>query len=144
MKLPIYQIDAFASRVFAGNPAAVCPLDEWLPDATMQAIALENNLSETAYFCREGDGYRIRWFTPTVEVDLCGHATLASGYLLLTRLAPDAHDVRFSSRSGPLRVLRRGDRFALDFPVSPPVPAAAPEELVSALSCIRRDCDRPW
>jgi PhzF family phenazine biosynthesis protein len=102
MQLPIYQIDAFTSRVFAGNPAAVCPLDAWLPDATMQSIAAENNLSETAYFVRENGGYRIRWFTPGVEVDLCGHATLASGYLLLARLTPEADTVEFASRSGPL------------------------------------------
>ena len=100
MELPLYQIDAFTSRVFAGNPAAVCPLDAWLPDATMQAIAAENNLSETAYFVRENGGYRIRWFTPGVEVDLCGHATLASGCLLLTRLTPEADAVDFASHSG--------------------------------------------
>ena len=134
MQLPIYQIDAFASRVFAGNPAAVCPLAEWLPDATMQAIAAENNLSETAYFCREKDGYRIRWFTPAVEVDLCGHATLASGYLLLTRYMPTADAVAFSSHSGPLRVTRKGELFTLDFPVQPAEPSAIPDGLADALS----------
>jgi len=134
MQLPIYQIDAFASGVFAGNPAAVCPLDKWLPDATMQSIALENNLSETAFFVREEDGYRIRWFTPTVEVDLCGHATLASAYLFLTKLQPDAEDVRFQSRSGPLRVTRDGDMLTLDFPVQPPAPATMPTGLVDAMA----------
>jgi len=134
MQLPIYHIDAFASRVFAGNPAAVCPLAEWLPDATMQAIAAENNLSETAFYCREPGGYRIRWFTPGVEVDLCGHATLASGYLLLTRFMPDADAVSFASRSGPLRVVRAGDLFTLDFPAQPAVPGALPEGLAGALS----------
>jgi PhzF family phenazine biosynthesis protein len=133
MQLPIYQIDAFTDRVFAGNPAAVCPLSEWLPDATMQAIAAENNLSETAYFCREADGYRIRWFTPTVEVDLCGHATLASGFLLLTRFLPAAASVDFASRSGPLSVTRNGDLFTLDFPASPPEPAAMPDGVTEAL-----------
>jgi PhzF family phenazine biosynthesis protein len=133
MQLSIYQIDAFASRVFAGNPAAVCPLPEWLPEATMQAIAAENNLSETAYFCREPDGYRIRWFTPAVEVDLCGHATLASGFLLLTRFLPAAESVDFASRSGPLSVARNGKLFTLDFPVSRAEPAALPEGLVDAL-----------
>ena len=81
MRLPIYQVDAFTDNLFGGNPAAICPLDAWLPDATMQAIAAENNLSETAFFVREGGDYALRWFTPTVEVDLCGHATLASGHV---------------------------------------------------------------
>jgi PhzF family phenazine biosynthesis protein len=134
MQLPIYQIDAFTSRVFAGNPAAVCPLDAWLPDATMQAIAAENNLSETAYFVRENGGYRIRWFTPGVEVDLCGHATLASGHLLLTRLTPQADAVEFASLSGPLRVTRRGKLLALDFPARAVAPAAIPDALAAALS----------
>jgi PhzF family phenazine biosynthesis protein len=133
MQLPIYQIDAFTSRVFAGNPAAVCPLDAWLPDATMQSIAAENNLSETAYFVRENGGYRIRWFTPGVEADLCGHATLASGYLLLARLTPEADTVEFASRSGPLRVTRRGKLLALDFPARPPEVAAIPEALARGL-----------
>jgi PhzF family phenazine biosynthesis protein len=134
MQLPLYQIDAFTSRVFAGNPAAVCPLEEWLPDATMQAIAAENNLAETAYFCRENGGYRIRWFTPAVEVDLCGHATLASGFLLLTRLAPEDDAVEFASLSGPLRVTRKGKAVALDFPARPAKPAAVPDALARALS----------
>jgi PhzF family phenazine biosynthesis protein len=134
MQLPLYQIDAFTSRVFAGNPAAVCPLEEWLPDATMQAIAAENNLAETAYFCRENGGYRIRWFTPAVEVDLCGHATLASGFLLLTRLAPEDDTVEFASLSGPLRVTRQGKAFALDFPARPAKPADIPDALARALS----------
>src|SRR5882724_2684533 len=82
MRIPLYQVDAFTSRLFGGNPAAVCPLAEWLPDATMQAIAAENNLAETAFFVARGEGYLLRWFTPTVEVDLCGHATLASGYVV--------------------------------------------------------------
>lgn len=88
MMLPLYQVDAFTNTLFGGNPAAVCPLDKWLPDTTMQAIAAENNLAETAFFVREGNDYALRWFTPTVEVDLCGHATLASG-----------HVSNFSSRS---------------------------------------------
>jgi PhzF family phenazine biosynthesis protein len=134
MQLPIYQIDAFASGVFAGNPAAVCPLENWLPDATMQSIALENNLSETAFFCPEGDGYRLRWFTPALEVDLCGHATLATAYLLFNRLTPEANEVRFLSRSGPLRVTREGDVLELDFPAQPPVPAPTPAGLDTALS----------
>lgn len=134
MQLPLYQIDAFTSRIFAGNPAAVCPLEDWLPDAAMQAIAAENNLSETAYFCREKGGYRIRWFTPAAEVDLCGHATLASGFLLLTRLAPELDALEFASRSGPLRVTRKGKAFALDFPARPATPAVIPDALSRALS----------
>jgi predicted PhzF superfamily epimerase YddE/YHI9 len=114
--IPIYQVDAFTAERFRGNPAAVCPLDSWLPDDLLFAIAAENNLSETAYLVREGDGYRIRWFTPTVEVELCGHATLASAFVVMEELAPGAAEVRFESRSGPLGARRDGDRIALDFP----------------------------
>jgi len=120
MRLPIYQIDAFAGEVFRGNPAAVVPLEAWLPDATLQAIANENNLAETAFFVREGDGWRLRWFTPLVEVDLCGHATLASAHLIFTRLRPGAESVRFQTRSGLLTVTREGDLLALDFPALRP------------------------
>src|SRR5271156_4644014 len=88
MHLPIYQVDAFTDRLFGGNPAAVCPLQTWLPGATMQAIAAENNLSETAFFVRDGSDYALRWFTPTVEVDLCGHATLASGHVVMSLIEP--------------------------------------------------------
>ncbi len=133
MQLPVYQIDAFASRVFAGNPAAVCPLENWLPDATMQAIAAENNLSETAFVVPEGDGYRIRWFTPAVEVDLCGHATLASGFLVMTRLNPGLDKVTFASASGPLHVSRDGTLFALDFPAMPPERCELPAGMTEAL-----------
>ena len=120
MKLPLYQIDAFTDRVFGGNPAAVVPLDSWLPDATLQAIAAENNLAETAYFVPEGDGYRLRWFTPAVEVDLCGHATLASAHLIFQRLKPGTTNVRFQTRSGLLQVNRSGEVLALDFPTRAP------------------------
>ncbi|HWI27972.1 MAG TPA: PhzF family phenazine biosynthesis isomerase, partial [Stellaceae bacterium] len=94
MRLPLYQIDAFADRLFSGNPAAVVPLAEWLPEATMQAIAAENNLAETAFFVREGADYALRWFTPTVEVELCGHATLASAYVIFSFLEPARQSVR--------------------------------------------------
>jgi PhzF family phenazine biosynthesis protein len=124
MRLPIYQIDAFAGEVFRGNPAAVVPLEKWLPDATLQAIANENNLAETAYFVPEGDGWKLRWFTPSVEVDLCGHATLASAHLIFSRLRPDAKSVRFQTRSGLLTVTREGDLLALDFPALRPKPEA--------------------
>lgn len=119
MRLAIYQIDAFASAVFKGNPAAVVPLDSWLPDAALQAIAAENNLSETAFFVLEGDAWRLRWFTPTVEVDLCGHATLASAHLIFTRLVPGRERVAFITRSGRLEVGRAGDLLDLDFPAVP-------------------------
>lgn len=131
--IPIYQIDAFADHVFAGNPAAICPLGEWLPDATMQAIAAENNLSETAFFVVEGDGYGLRWFTPTVEVDLCGHATLASAFLIFERLDPAARSIRFLTRSGALEVGRDGDLLVMDFPALPPEPVDAPDALTAGL-----------
>jgi len=132
LQIPVYQIDAFASHVFAGNPAAICPLEQWLPDEQMQAIAAENNLSETAFFVRNGDGYQLRWFTPKVEVDLCGHATLASAFVILTQLAPgDA--VRFQTKSGVLEVTREGDLFTLDFPARPPADCKVDVGLVAAL-----------
>jgi PhzF family phenazine biosynthesis protein len=133
MRLPIYQIDAFASQVFSGNPAAVCPLAGWLPDATLQAIAAENNLSETAFFVGSGGRYRIRWFTPAQEVDLCGHATLASGEVVLGTLEPGLAEAFFESASGPLRVGRDGERLVLDFPARPPQRTEVTSELVQAL-----------
>jgi len=122
----IYRIDAFTRRPFAGNPAAVCPLDRWLPDELMQAIAAENNLAQTAFYVpRPGNGgepsFDLRWFTPTTEVDICGHATLASAHLILDRGGGGAAAV-FHTRSGPLRVTRDGDRLSLDFPARPPAP----------------------
>ncbi len=121
-EIPIYQVDAFASQVFAGNPAAVCPLDAWLPDPVMQAIAVENNLSETAFLVKRGNGaeYDLRWFTPASEVDLCGHATLGSAYVIANYLDNGSTEVRFHSRSGLLTVIREGDLYTLDFPALPP------------------------
>ncbi|MGC4120569.1 MAG: PhzF family phenazine biosynthesis isomerase [Myxococcales bacterium] len=116
MRIPIWQIDAFAERAFAGNPAAVCRLERWLPDATLQAIAAENALSETAFFIGPDDGWRLRWFTPANEVDLCGHATLATAYVVLHRLFAGMESVTFQSQSGPLKVVRRGETLELDFP----------------------------
>lgn len=132
--IPIYQVDAFASRTFAGNPAAVCPLESWLDDETLQDIAAENNLSETAFFVRRDDGdYDLRWFTPAAEVDLCGHATLASACVIDRHVEPGRGRVRFHSKSGPLEVAREGDLYALDFPSYPPSPVdAAVAEAVSA------------
>jgi PhzF family phenazine biosynthesis protein len=118
----MYQIDAFTGRLFGGNPAAVCPLEDWLDDATLQAIALENNLSETAFFIDRGDRFDLRWFTPAAEVDLCGHATLATAYVLFNDLDIGGNEVRFDTRSGPLAVRRDGDLLELDFPARPPEP----------------------
>src|SRR5215211_6505020 len=101
MRIPLYQIDAFADQVFRGNPAAVCPLDRWLDDAVLQSIAAENNLSETAFLVRRENGYHLRWFTPLTEVNLCGHATLASGFVVFEYLEPARESVTFESRSGP-------------------------------------------
>lgn len=133
MKIRQYQVDAFARRVFEGNPAAVCPLDGWLPDATLQAIAEENNLSETAFFVPEGAGYRLRWFTPVAEIDLCGHATLASAHVLFEHLGHTGPAIAFRSRSGTLTVERAGDLLAMDFPSRPAQPSPAPAALVAGL-----------
>lgn len=125
MKLPIYQVDAFADRLFAGNPAAVVPLEEWLPDTLLQQIAMENNLAETAYFIRTTDGFHIRWFTPAVEVKLCGHATVASSHVIVHHLGWKEPLIRFASLSGELRVTHANGLFTLDFP-SDHAPVATP------------------
>lgn len=133
-RLPIYQVDAFTDSLFGGNPAAVCPLEAWLPDATMQAIAAENNLAETAFFVREGSDYALRWFTPTVEVDLCGHATLASGHIVFSFLEPERESVSFRTlKAGTLAVSRRADMLVMDLPARPAIPAEAPPGLLAAL-----------
>lgn len=117
MRLPIYQVDAFTDTVFAGNPAAVVPLESWLPDETLLAIAAENNLAETAYFIPKGDDFELRWFTPAIEVDLCGHATLATSFVISTILQPGRRRLDFATRSaGVLTVTRDGSSFTLDFP----------------------------
>jgi PhzF family phenazine biosynthesis protein len=134
MRLPIYQVDAFTDRLFAGNPAAIVPLERWLPEKTMQAIAAENNLAETAFFVREGEDYALRWFTPTVEVDLCGHATLASAFVIFERMEPRRTRVTFrTAKAGTLTVSREGEELAMDFPARPPRPIAAPPALEAAL-----------
>jgi predicted PhzF superfamily epimerase YddE/YHI9 len=140
MRLPIYQVDAFTDSLFGGNPATVCPLPAWLPDAVMQAIAAENNLSETAFFVRDGDDYAVRWFTPSVEVDLCGHATLASGYVVFRFLEPERQAVSFhTAKAGTLTVARRGDRLAMDFPARPASSAEPPPGLLAALGGVPRE-----
>lgn len=117
MKLSLFQVDAFADRLFSGNPAAVCPLENWLSDTMMQSIAAENNLAETAFIVRQGDVWHIRWFTPTIEVDLCGHATLASAFVIFHFLHHTGEVIDFHSpRSGALKVTRKEDQLTLDFP----------------------------
>lgn len=134
VRIPIYQVDAFAAAPFRGNPAAVCPLDRWFKDETLQAIASENNLSETAYYIRENGQYRLRWFTPAVEVDLCGHATLATAYVIQElRKETDSSRITFDSRSGELAVTREGDRYVLDFPSRYPLECADDPVLFEAL-----------
>lgn len=126
MQLPIFQLDAFSSQVFGGNPAAVVPLPYWLDDTVLQSIAMENNLSETAFIVGEGDRWDIRWFTPTTEVDLCGHASLAASWVIRHRLAEGVERIVFGSASGELVVSADGDeRLVLDFPARPPVPGGA-------------------
>lgn len=136
MKLTLYQIDAFTSELFKGNPAAVCPLDKWLPDKTMQAMALENNLSETAFFVPTAKGFHIRWFTPAEEVDLCGHATLASAHVVFNVLDPKTDTICFESRSGDLLITRDGKRIVMDFPSQPPKSCPGPEALTNAFHVI--------
>src|SRR4051812_41530285 len=133
MKIPLYQVDAFSRTVFGGNPAAVCPLESWIYDATMQKIALENALSETAFIVPRGDEWEIRWFTPAQEVELCGHATLASGHVVLTQLQPKRELVRFASKSGELSVARDGNRLSMSLPRWDPTPVAADAALAAAL-----------
>src|SRR5215213_4001585 len=132
--LTIFQVDAFTSKLFAGNPAAVCPLETWLPAETMQKLAAENNLSETAFFVKEGDGYHLRWFTPEFEIDLCGHATLATAFVLFNHLNFEGELIKFSSRSGILEVRKKGDLIELNFPSRMPQPSEAPEALLKGLT----------
>src|SRR6516162_6274714 len=134
MRLSLYQVDAFTDHLFGGNPAAVVPLESWLPEATMQAIATEN-LSETAFFVREGDAtFGLRWFTPVAEIDLAGHPTLATAYVIFRFVAPDATELKFRTmKAGSLVVTRRGEELAMDFPARPPEPCTVPPSLASAL-----------
>ncbi len=133
MRVPIYQLDAFADRRFRGNPAAVMPFDAFPDDALMQSIAAENNLAETAFLVRDGDDYRLRWFTPAAEVPLCGHATLATAAVVMERLEPTRTRVVFHTASGALVVERRGARYAMDFPARSSQTIDVPEGLAEAL-----------
>lgn len=136
MKYPIYQVDAFTDRAFAGNPAGVMPLQTWLPDQVLQSIAAEMNLAETAFFVPKADGYHLRWFTPTVEIKLCGHATLASAFVLNRLIDKNIRQMRFDSLSGPLHVRVDGERFELDFPLytfEPNTDATIPGRIAKAI-----------
>ena len=134
MVLKIYQVDAFANEVFAGNPAAVIPLEEWIDDDVMQKIAMENNLSETAFFVKADGGYHIRWFTPEFEIDLCGHATLASAYIIKNFVEPPVHEIVFTTeKAGELKVATNENLYTLDFPARPPQPCDLPATLLESL-----------
>ena len=139
MRLPIYQVDAFTDHLFSGNPAAVCPLEQWPDPRIMQNIAAENNLAETAFFVGKGEGFDLRWFTPTIEVDLCGHATLASAHVIFNYLDFKGEVIKFQSRSGELRVTRSRDLLTLDFPAAPPkLMDDIPHQLAEALNAAPR------
>lgn len=140
--LPIYQVDAFSDVLFSGNPAAVVPLSRWLPDEVLQKIAMENNLSETAFFVSTGTGdpdtdFHIRWFTPTMEVPLCGHATLASAFVIFNHLGFEGEKLRLQSKSGVLTAGREGDSIVLDFPAQPIVQSEIPADVIAALGGAR-------
>ena len=137
-----YVIDAFTDHVFAGNPAAVCLMDRWLGEAKMMAITIENNLSETAFAVREGEKYHLRWFTPGGEIDLCGHATLGTACAIMTFVEPERTQITFSTLSGDLTVVRRGDRYEMDFPAYALRPVPVTEEMVAAMNGARPST--PW
>jgi len=133
MRTRIFQVDAFTTQLFAGNPAAIMPLENFLPDATLRAIAAENNLAETAFLVRKNGDYRLRWFTPATEVPLCGHATLASAAVVMERLEPHRTQVVFHSASGPLPVRKNDAGYVMDFPSRPGQPTLTPSALAEAL-----------
>jgi PhzF family phenazine biosynthesis protein len=144
MELTLYQIDAFTSKPFKGNPAAVIPLETWLPDDAMQSIAEENNLSETTFFVPTKSGFHIRWFTPITEVDLCGHATLAAAYVLFNFLGYDKGTIAFDSKSGMLTVIQNKDWLVMDFPAQPPIHCDLPDDIIKAfgkkpIECLRSE-----
>jgi predicted PhzF superfamily epimerase YddE/YHI9 len=133
MKLPYYEVSAFTTNPFGGNPAGACPLGAWLPDSVLQAIAANNNLAETAFTVPRGNDFELRWFTPTIEIDLCGHATLAAAFVLFNERGLRADEVRFHSRSGLLTVSRTHDLLTLDFPSRPATVCVVPETLIRGL-----------
>ena len=138
----MYQADAFTSKVFGGNPAAVCPLSEWLPDDLMQAIAEENNLSETAFFVEESDHYALRWFTPMAEVDLCGHATLATAHIMYTELNHSSPELAFDTRSGMLKVKKHDQGYSMNFPTDQLTPVETPAEIMEGLKLTPKETFR--
>ncbi|QYJ74483.1 PhzF family phenazine biosynthesis protein [Shewanella sp. FJAT-52076] len=133
MEIPLYQVDAFASQVFEGNPAAVCPLPHWPDDTLLARIANENNLSETAFVVPVNGGYHLRWFTPAEEVELCGHATLAAAHVLFNHLGHEGNDIAFQTLSGVLTVTRSNGMYTLDFPATVPNPTEVPAALIAGL-----------
>ena len=133
MKISLFQINAFTNEVFSGNPAAVCPLEKWIDDSKMQSIAAENNLSETAFFVKSDNHYDLRWFTPTTEVDLCGHATLAASFVLFNELRISAKEIVFHTKSGPLTVQKKGELLEMDFLLHIPIDCDVPEDLIKGL-----------
>ena len=134
-----YIVDAFTDRVFHGNPAAICMLDRWLPEQTMIDLAMENNLSETAFAVKEGDHYHLRWFTPGGEIDLCGHATLACAFVILGYYEPDATEVVFDTLSGKLTVHRRGDLYEMDFPAYELHPTDVTQQMIDAIGAVPKE-----
>ena len=142
MRIPYFQVDAFTDRVFGGNPAGVCLLEGWLPDGKLQQIALENNLSETAFVVRRRDEFDLRWMTPTMEIDLCGHATLAPAFIIFNELGFGGGEIRFNTKTGPLGASREGDRIVLDFPAWEAKPCEIPAVLADALGWIPHELYR--
>lgn len=140
MRQTIFQVDAFSNQLFGGNPAAVVPLQTWLPDRVMQQIAMENNQAETAFFIPEKEGFHIRWFTPLAEVELCGHATLASAHILFTEMNLDASEIRFNSLSGVLTVKQSGNMLELNFPADEPKSVELPEPIRKAFLIAPQEC----
>lgn len=130
MKIPIYQIDVFTNEQLKGNPAAVCPLEEWITEDSMQKIARENNLSETAFFIKKGEIYELRWFTPETEIDLCGHATLATAYVIFKYLEKDLKEIKFNTKSGLLKVLKKDNLITMIFPAREGVRCEISKELI--------------
>jgi PhzF family phenazine biosynthesis protein len=133
MQLPIFQVDAFTDKIFGGNPAAVCPLKNWLPDDIMQKIALENSVAETVFFIPMNDGFEIRWFTPEIEMDLCGHATLAAAHVISTHMNSQLSSLKFYSKSGILNVTAENEFLTMDFPSRRPEPVDVPEIILDAI-----------
>jgi len=140
MKLKLYQVDAFAKKTFEGNPAAICPLEKWLDDTLMQKIAEENNLSETAFFVKTDGVFHIRWFTPTSEVDMCGHATLASAHVIYTYLDYKEDEIIFDSKSGILKVTKEDDKYSMDFPAQKIEACEIPIEFMVAFDALPIAC----